>query len=133
MTQRSVHKPITKVLHACVLLALLFVQSTGAVLASQHAASGNSKYLCGNGYIPAEAIANIKALLAAQGEPDGEENTACEICGSVAAGTFQYAFKTALGCFSVQSNKIVAKTPSAVAKSRMGAPLGLRAPPFSTY
>ncbi|MEX0299041.1 MAG: hypothetical protein AB3N28_08210 [Kordiimonas sp.] len=112
--------------------ALLLVQGSAAVLAAEHAAAGNSKYLCGNGSIPAEAVANIKALLALQGELDEEESTACEICSSVAVGNFSLSGVKQRPSLLTQVLHPFTINAANTAKITIGAPLGLRAPPNST-
>lgn len=112
--------------------ALLFVQGSAAVLAAEHAASGNSKYLCGDGYIPAEAIANIKALLALQGDLDDDSSAACEICASVAVENLSPNGLTQSPSLpSHIVHPFVVKVAN-TEKFTIGAPLGLRAPPNST-
>lgn len=131
MTLSLFNKRILRAWQTLFVSALLFVQSSGAVLASTHAASENSRYLCGNGYIPPEAIANIKALLALQGDFDEDASTACDIsCGVVTADTYRVPLE---GTFSTASTTAPAAPEflGRIASTYCGAPVGLRAPPHT--
>jgi len=129
MISRLVHKPCLKVLQAFIVTIFLFVQGYGAAMASSHAASGN---WCGDGALPVEVAANIKKLLAMQGEFDEEASLNCELCTSMAVAN---EVGDSQGCANL-SLQLVDRLPYTDSHdwlaAPIGAPVGLRAPPYST-
>ncbi len=82
MHEKLAHNKALRTLHIFVAALFLFVQGQAVAMASTHAASSGGLYYCGNGNRPVEAIANIKYLLALQGETDESDTQDCELCFS---------------------------------------------------
>jgi len=119
-----------KTLQALLLVVFLFVQGSTAVLAAEHAIGGGSRFMCGQGNLPLEALVNIRKLLALQGDTDDDESVNCNVCCNlilIEPDEPRVGYLVHL----VVETAPKRQTPSVpILPLQTGAAVGLRAPPF---
>ncbi len=122
---------LLKSLQTFLVAVFLLVQGQALVKASEHVASGGLDYLCGDGRLPAEAVANIKYLLALQGEDVDGTVSDCELCFNFAFTEADVDEFTLAIDIEVSNDGAVSASDGPYYSYRTYVPVGLRAPPLS--
>ena len=131
MNKAVAHNTAFRPMQYLLLALMLFVQGQAAVKATEHAASGGYGIYCGDGTIPAEAAANLKYLLALQGESADGTAIDCELCFNFTATENRGLDLTCAELISIAATGMVPNAAALALADQVNVPVGLRAPPVS--
>lgn len=130
MRKRLTSNMFLKTVQYMLIALVVFVQGQAAVKATEHAASGGLGYLCGESRLPPAAVANIKYLLALQGEEVDGTAADCEFCFNFAATETDTSYLNLPIFVAVSGNGAIIEATGPDYRSSVFVPVGLRAPPI---